>query len=580
LSDGTGGIQVKESTQKKLDRVRPPRVQITYDLEIGGAIEKRELPFVVGVLASLTGNSNTLRTPLKDRKFIEIGLENFNSVLEGISPHVALDVPDRLHEDEGTLAVELRFQHLDDFDPDNIAGQIEPLNRLLEERSALTRRIDAEWQEDGTGGEALSTRRDRIDKLLSMQLNEILHAEPFKRLEASWRGLHFLASQTESSSLLRLLVLDVSKQELARDLWRVADFKQSGLYKKICEEEFGTFGGMAFGLLVGDYEFDCDPPDVDLLERISSVAAEAHAPFLGGASPRLLALDRFMDLTVPRDLYKIFATTEYKKWWSFRGSPDSRYVGLTIPRMLLRRPYGSRDNPIEAFDFQEHVETHEDFLWGNAAYALGSCITNAFARYGWCAAIRGVEGGGLVEGLPVATYTTDEGEVVQKCPTEIPVTDRREKELADLGLIPLLHLKGTDHSAFFSMQSCCKPSQYDSDAANANSHLSVQLQYVLTASRFAHYLKALLRDRVGSFMTRADCEVYLNRWIAQYVLEDESATIGTKARFPLREARIDVAETPEKPGVYRAVLFLRPHFQLDELSISMRLVVELPAPAR
>jgi type VI secretion system protein ImpC len=315
-----------------------------------------------------------------------------------------------------------------------------------------------------------------------------------------------------------------------------------------------------------------------LLEKISNVAAAAHAPFVAAANPQLFNLDGYTDLGVPRDLAKIFDTVEYAKWKSFRDSEDSRYVGLTLPHILMRLPYGPETVPVEAFNFKEDVDgrDHSKYLWGNAAYAFGTRLTDAFAKYQWCAAIRGVEGGGLVEGLPTHTFKTDEGDVALKCPTEIAITDRREKELSDLGFIPLVHCKGTDYAAFFGAQSCQKARKYDTDAANANARLSTQLQYIMATSRFAHYLKAIMRDKIGSFMTRQNCETYLNRWITNYVLLDDNASQEAKAHNPLREARIDVSEVRGKPGVYRAVAFLKPHFQLDELTLSLRLVAELP----
>jgi type VI secretion system protein ImpC len=424
----------------------------------------------------------------------------------------------------------------------------------------------------------INARIADIDELLSRQLNEIMHASEFQKLEASWRGLHYLVHQSETSTMLKIRMLNVSKQDLLRDLERAAEFDQSALFKKVYEEGYGVFGGEPIGALIGDYEFGRHPQDMALLEKVSNVAAAAHAPFFSAASPQLFNLDSYTDLGVPRDLAKIFDTVEYAKWKSFRDSEDSRYVGLTLPHILMRLPYGPETVPVEAFNFQEDVDgkDHSKYLWANAAWAFGTRLTDAFAKYQWCAAIRGVEGGGLVEGLPTHTFKTDEGDIALKCPTEIAITDRREKELSDLGLIPLVHCKGTDYAAFFGAQSCQKAKKYDTDAANANARLSTQLQYIMATSRFAHYLKAIMRDKIGSFMTRQNCENYLNRWITNYVLLDDNASQEAKASNPLREARVDVSEVRGKPGVYRAVAFLKPHFQLDELTLSLRLVAELP----
>ncbi|MEZ5353922.1 MAG: type VI secretion system contractile sheath large subunit [Bryobacteraceae bacterium] len=428
----------------------------------------------------------------------------------------------------------------------------------------------------------INSRIAQIDNLLSLQLNEILHHPDFQKLEGSWRGLKYLMDKSETSDKLKIRVLNASKKDLLRDLRRAPEFDQSALFKKVYEEEYGVFGGDPFAALIGDYEFGKHPEDMELLEKISNVAAAAHAPFLSAASPDLLSLESYADLGAPRDLGKVFDTTEYVKWKSFRQSEDSRYVGLALPHILMRLPYGADTAPVEAFNYEEGVDgtDHSKYLWGNAAYALGTRLTNAFAQFGWCAAIRGVEGGGLVEGLPSHTFKTDEGDAALKCPTEIAITDRREKELADQGLIPLVHCKGTDYAAFFSVQSAQKPKLYDKDSANASARLSAQLPYIMAVSRFAHYLKSMMRDKIGSFMSRSQCEAFLNQWIQNYVVSDDDASAAVKSKYPLREARIDVSEVPGKPGAYRSVAFLRPHFQLDELSVSLRLVADLPPPAK
>src|SRR5262245_32532259 len=427
----------------------------------------------------------------------------------------------------------------------------------------------------------LNNRIAQIDELISDQLNEVLHAQPFQQLEASWRGLHYLVMNTETSPQLRLRLLNVSKQDLLMDLEKATEFDQSALFKKVYEEEYGTFGGYPYGMLIGDYEFGRQAQDMALLEKLSNVSAAAHAPLIAAASPKLFDMESFTELGTPRDLLKVFESLELIKWRSFRDSEDARYVALALPHILMRLPYGPDTVPVEGVNFVEDVDgrNHAKYLWGNAAWALGQRITDALARYQWCAAIRGVEGGGLVQGLPVHTFTTDEGDIALKCPTEIAITDRGEKELNDLGFITLCHCKGTDYAAFFGGQTTNKPKLYDTPAANANSRISSNLPYVLAASRFAHYFKAMMRDKIGSFMTRDNVASYLNTWIADYVLLDDNAPQAVKAKYPLREARVDVFDVPGKPGCYRAVAFLRPHFQLEELTVSMRLVAELPQPA-
>ena len=427
---------------------------------------------------------------------------------------------------------------------------------------------------------AIKTRIAQIDQRISDQLNGILHHPEYQQLEASWRGLHYLVMNSETGTRLKLRLLNVTKKELLTDLEKATEFDQSVLFKKVYEEEYGTFGGHPYSCLVGDFEFGRHPQDVKMLEMLSGVAAAAHAPFIAGASPKLFDMDSFTELSIPRDLAKGFETTELVKWRSFREMEDARYVALVLPRVLLRLPYGPETVPVDGLDFAEDVtgKDHSKYLWGNASYALGQRITNAFSQYGWTAAIRGAEGGGVVEGLPAHTFKTDDGDIALKCPTEIAITDRREKELSDLGFVSLCHCKGTDFAAFFGGQTTNKPKQYNTDQANANARVSSNLPYVLAASRFAHYFKAMMRDKVGSFMTRDNVASYLNTWIADYVLLDDNAPQPVKAKYPLREARVDVFDIPGKPGCYRAVAFLRPHFQLEELTVSLRLVAELPQP--
>lgn len=429
----------------------------------------------------------------------------------------------------------------------------------------------------------LDARVAELDRMISEQLTAVMHAPQFQQLEATWRGLHYLCSQTSTGTQLKIKVLNAPKKDVVKDFKSAIDFDQSALFKKVYEEEFGTFGGSPFGALLGDYNIGRQPEDMYFIEQMSHVAAAAHAPFISAASEDMFGLESFTEMGKPRDMAKVFDTIEYAKWKSFRESEDSRYVGLTLPRFLGRLPYNPKDGTtVEGFNYVEEVDgnDHSRYLWCNTAYAFGARLTRAFEDFGWCAAIRGVEGGGLVEDLPTHTFRTDDGEVALKCPTEVAITDRREKELSDLGFIPLVHCKNTDYAAFFGAQSAQKAKKYNTDAANANASLSSQLQYMFAVSRVAHYLKAMMREKIGSFASAGNVEDFLNRWVAQYVLLDDNATQEAKAQYPLREASVQVSEVPGKPGVYRAVSFLRPHFQLDELSVSLRLVAELPASAK
>ncbi len=427
----------------------------------------------------------------------------------------------------------------------------------------------------------INERIAEIDGLLTSQLNAILHHPEFQALEASWRGLHDFVYGTETSTRLKIRLMAVSKKELLNDLETAVDYDTSVLFKKIYEEEYGTFGGNPYSVLIGDYYFGRHPQDIALLERVSKVAAAAHAPFIAAASPALFDMKSFTELGVPRDMSKIFESAELVTWKAFRESEDSRYVALTLPRYLARLPFGANTVPVEEFAFEEDVDgrEHDKYLWANASYQLGLRITDAFAKYGWTTAIRGVEGGGKVEGMPAHTFQTDEGDIALKCPTEVTITDRREKELNDLGFIAVVNSKGSNFAAFFGGQTVNKPKVYNKDNANANAQLSARLPYMLAASRFAHYVKVIVRDKIGSFQTRSTLQNYLNTWISDYICLNESAPQATKAKLPLASARIDVSEVAGKPGAYTAVVFVRPHFQMEELTASIRMVAELPAPA-
>ncbi|SFM79503.1 type VI secretion system contractile sheath large subunit [Rugamonas rubra] len=446
---------------------------------------------------------------------------------------------------------------------------------------------------------ALGDAVARLDEELTRGLNELMHAPEFQRLESTWRGLHGLVKNSETGERLKLRLLNTNKGDLFDDLTKAVDVDQSQLFKKIYEEEYGTYGGAPYSMLVADLSIGRNPSDMILVKELARVAAMAHAPLIAAADPALFDLASFTDLGKPRDLSKTFEAVDAAEWRAFRNSEDSRYVALTLPRYLLRLPYGEKTRKVTQFTFEEfgafnwrvdddgeavapsdpdQTKRHDAYLWGNSAYLLAQRVTAAFARYGWSAAIRGVEGGGAVEDLPVHTFNTGEGDLVMKCPTEVTITDRREKELNDLGFIAVVHKKNENVAAFFGGQTVNKPISYNLALANANAALSSKLPCMLAASRFAHYIKVIMRDKIGSFASRDNVETFLNNWIADYVLVNDNASQSLKAQFPLREARIDVTEDPAKPGVYKATVFLRPHFQLEELTASIRMVASLPAP--
>ena len=647
-----GAKRMSESAQKKLLRVRPPRVRITYDVHTNGAIEKRELPFIVGIFADLSGDRDSEATApvpvdMKERRIVDIDRDNFNEVLRQSVPRVLLkDVDNVLPGGTGKLAGEVVvFESISDFDPIAVVHKVKVLSDVFEQRKALRdaqaraevhddaakaledgvtaiegsgawsadagTKINAGFPEkddafkatlakafevhvvpviageNGKGlGAALSIDHAvaAIDKALSKQLSLVMHSARFKEMESTWRALYYLVSRSETGPQLKLRVFNATLKELQDDLSKAVEFDQSRLFKLIYEAEYGTYGGSPYSLLIGGYEFGPSASHMGFIEAMSGVAAAAHAPFIAAASPELFGLSGFGDLAKPRELSKVFEGADLAQWGDFRNSEDSRYVSLVLPRAMLRLPYGEKTLPADGFNYDESVLSdaglpdNANFLWGNAAYFLAERITNAFSIYSWTAAIRGVEGGGLVEGLPIYTFRSggDDGIKELFCPTEVAITDRREKELNDLGFISLCHCKGTGKAAFFGGQTTNKPKKYINADANANAALSSRLPYILAASRFAHYIKVIVREKVGGFLTRGNVEAFLNTWISQYVLLDDNASQEVKSAFPLREASIVVVDVPGEPGAYKATVFLKPHFQLEELTTSIRLVADLP----
>lgn len=419
-----------------------------------------------------------------------------------------------------------------------------------------------------------------IDKKLSEQINLIIHHEDFKALEGSWRGLHHLVNNTETDEMLKIRVLNISKTDLKKTLKKFEGtaWDQSPIFKKLYDEEYSTPGGQPYGAIIGDYFFDHGPEDVKMMANIAQVAAAAHAPFIAGAAPNTLGMESWQELSNPRDLTKIFQTAEYASWRSLRDSDDARYLGLAMPRFLARLPYGAKTVPLEEFAFEEDTEgaDHSKYTWANSAYAMATNITRSFKNYGWCACIRGTESGGVVEGLPVHTFPTDDGGVDMKCPTEIAITMRREAELAKNGFMPLSHYKNTDFAAFIGAQSLQKPATYEDADATANANLSARLPYLFATCRFAHYLNKMVYDKVGSFKEREDMEMWLNKWINQYTC-DSKADEEMKRRYPLAEAKVVVEEVKGNPGYYTSKFYLRPHYQLEGLTVGLRLVSRVPS---
>ncbi len=429
---------------------------------------------------------------------------------------------------------------------------------------------------------------EAIDTQLSTQLAAVMHNEKFKALEGSWRGLNYLVMNSSTGRDMKIRVLNAPKKDLARDLSKAVEFDQSTLFKKIYEGEFGTPGGEPYGAMIGDYYFGSDPEDIELLRNVSGVAAAAFAPFVAAAGPSMFGFDSFEELSKPRDLSDRFQATEYTKWRGYRDTEDSRFVTLTMPRVLARQPYGQGSRSVDDFAYEEAPHDaqgnprplgHDDYCWMNAAYALGARMTDAFADSGWCTAIRGAEGGGKVSDLPTHMFMSDDGDMSEQCPTEIAITSRREKELSDLGFLPLCHYKNTDYAVFFGAQTTQKPKKYDRPEATENAAISARLPYLMATSRFAHYLKVMARDKIGSFMEVEDCANWLNRWIMNYVNAAEGGGQEIRAKYPLRDARVEVSAVAGSPGSYNAIAYLRPWLQMEELTASLRLVARIPQKA-
>jgi type VI secretion system protein ImpC len=421
-----------------------------------------------------------------------------------------------------------------------------------------------------------------LDRKLSEQINQILHHEEFQKLEGAWRGLHYLVNNTETDSMLKIRVMNVSKKDLHKTLKRFKGtaWDQSPIFKKLYEEEYGQLGGEPYGCLVADYHFDHSPTDVETLGELAKTAAAAHAPIISGAAPSLFQMESWQELSNPRDVANIFTTPEYAAWRSLRESDESRYIGLALPRFLARRPYGAKSDPVEEFDFEEDSNGPDEskYTWSNAAYAMATNITRSFKMYGWCSRIRGIESGGAVEGLPTHTFPTDDGGVDMTCPTEIGITDRREAELAKAGFMPLVHKKNSDLAAFIGAQSLHKPAQYDDPDATANAALAARLPYLFATCRFAHYLKCIVRDKIGSFKGPDEMQKWLQKWLTQYIEGNPAhASEAAKARKPLAAAEVTIAEDEANPGYYKSNFFLRPHYQLEGLTVSLRLVSKLPS---
>ena len=423
----------------------------------------------------------------------------------------------------------------------------------------------------------------KLDEKLSAQMNAIMHHEEFQQFESSWRGLAYTLNNAETDSTLRVKVLNISKSELQAMMRRYpgAKWDKSPLHNMVYEENLGTLGGKPFGCLIGDYHFDHSSPDVNLLNSIGKIAEASLAPFISGASPSLLGLDSWNEISIPPDLSEIFETPEYAQWNSLRDSENARFIGLTLPRVLAREPYGQNSNSVcEEFNFEEETDGHggQMYSWMNAAHAMAANINRAFKEHGWTVRIRGVTSGGEVANLPTHVFDTGDGAKDMKCPTEVSITDRREGELSKAGLMGLIHRQHTDKAAFIGAQSLYRPKKYVDDLATASDNMSSRIPYIFAVSRFSHYLKVMVRDKIGQSPDRGQLQMELQSWINKYVSGNpESASEIEKAKKPLAGAKVEVVEDELNPGYYQGKFFLKPHFQMEGMDIGMSLVSKLPA---
>lgn len=553
LIDGSSYAISRSATAQTFKGRRPAaRTNITYARETYGSEEDVTLPFVTAVMADFSGNAIEEPVDLAGRRFLQVDIDNFNEILARIRPRVSYAVDDVV-SGEGKLSVELEFTHIDDFRPELVTDNL-PFLRT--------------WSDSGEN--------------YNRQVSAVLHHPDFQSLESTWRGLHSLVARSETDDLLKIRILDVSKRELARMFRRYAGsaWDQSPLFRLCYEQEYGQLGGEPYGCIVGDYYFDHSPGDTQLLAGMAQLCAALHAPFLAGASPGILGMESWNELSNPRDLAKILMTPEYAAWQSLRESEDSRYIALAMPRFLSRSPYENKHIQDETPLFTELVSPGEekDFTWSNSAYLMAANIHRAFSQFQWVARIRGPESGGAIEDLPAYTFPADDGSVDNKCPTEIAITDRREVELSRQGLLPLIHRKNSDVAAFISAQSLQKPVEYDDRDASANSLFAARLPYIFSACRFMHYVKCIVRDKIGSFLDREALQSYLNEWIHNYVDPNPDVSSETgKAQRPLAAGSIEVEEVEGSPGYYTAKMYVRPQFQLEGLTVSLRLVTKLPS---
>ncbi len=642
---------MNQSMQKRLSHVRPPRVQITYDLEVGGAIVLKELPCIIGIIADLSGSVPYNRKIYSKRKFIYLDQDNFKEVFQSAKPMV--EVPIAIGDKKDM--VRILFDSIEDFKPINFLKQIPALFDLYDQKIQLNdlctrisnntaifkiakdilaspgqdyqkslddlklnnlnyisklfdlfykllnqqdhqegpnhQEADPNHQEaDPNHQEADPNHQDfinikspilfinaqiaHINNIISDCFDSILHNVHFQKLEGTWRGIRHLLVNSEVGQGLKLRVLNCTFDELNKDLTDALEFDQSMLFHKLYEEEYGSYGGTPYSYLVIDQYIERNQEHFEFLRKLSQVVSCAHIPTSISAAPSLFDLNSFEDISHIRDISKVFESPELIAFQGFRETDDSKYISMVAPRFMSRLPYGPDTNPMQSY--RETINNHNDFTWSNSVYVYAERVAESFAETGWFSNMIGPMNGGKVDNLPVYVYKDMDGEKLIKCPTEVAITDRREKELSENGCISLCYCKGADYSSFFSSQSLNKTLHYDKDSANANATLSTRFQYMLNTSRFAHYICCMMRDRIGTFTSTKELDAYFNTWIAQYVLWNGEDFPELLHKYPLKEASIKIEEDLAKPGKYNAIIYIRPHYQMEELKVSLRLVARIP----
>lgn len=471
-----------------------------------------------------------------------------------------------------------KAQDMDKYEDNDVLSESSTDERVTMAVNILLKLIQGSQQKiEKLDKHLLDYHISQIDQKLSHQLDAIMHHPVFQEIESTWRGLKFVVDRTDFRRNVKIEILDVSKDALRQDFEDAPEVIQTGFYRHTYIQEYDTPGGEPLGVTISNYEFDRSPQDMTLLRNVSKVAAAAHMPFIASAGPKFFGKETMEEVAAIKDIANYFDRAEYTKWNSFRETDDSRYIGLTLPRVLARLPYGPETVPVRSFNYIEEVKgpDHERYLWANASYAFAANMVQSFIRNGWCVQIRGPQAGGLVEDLPIHLYDLGTGNQM-KIPTEVLIPETREFEFANLGFVPLSFYKNRDYACFFSANSTQKPALYDTKEATANSRINSRLPYIFLLSRIAHYLKVIQRENIGATKDRRVLELELNKWINNLVTEMTDPSSEVQASHPLRQAKVIVEDIEDNPGFFKVKTFLVPHFQIEGMDINLSMVSQMP----